>query len=103
MGRIADMKTVNKLCMYQFGLLIMSISTTLVPIGRGYPALVGYAVVFGLSESCFVVLIPLLTKEIVGIKRLSSALGSLFMIMAIPTMLGPPVAGNTFDFFNLIT
>ncbi len=72
----------------------MSISTTLVPVGRGYPELVVYALVFGLAEACFVVLIPLVTKKIVGVQRLSPALGSLFMIMAIPTMLGPPVAGK---------
>ena len=76
----------------------MSISTTLLPVGRGYPQLVAYALIFGLAEACFVVLIPLVTKHIVGVQKLSPALGSLFMIMAIPTMLGPPVAGKLFAF-----
>ena len=93
-GKIADLKQVNIFYMYQTGLLTMSISTTLLPIGHGYPALVLYALVFGLGEACFVVLIPLITKEVVGIRRLSPALGSLFMIMAIPTMLGSPIAGK---------
>ena len=93
-GKIADLKQVNIFYMYQTGLLIMSLSTTLLPVGNGYTELVIYALVFGLGEACFVVLIPLVTKEVVGIKRLSPALGSLFMIMAVPTMLGPPVAGK---------
>ena len=93
-GKIADLQRVNILYMYQAGLLTMSISTTLLPMGKGYPALVAYALIFGLAEACFVVLIPLVTKEIVGIGRLSPALGSLFMIMSIPTMVGPPVAGE---------
>ena len=102
-GKIADMRQVNIFYMYQAGLLTMSLSTTLLPVGRGYPELVLYALVFGLGEACFVVLIPLVTKEIVGIRRLSPALGSLFMIMSIPTMLGPPVAGeNTIKFHSLI-
>ena len=88
--------------MYQVGLLTMSISTTLLPVGKGYPELVLYALVFGLGEACFVVLIPLVTKEVVGIRRLSPALGSLFMIMAIPTMLGPPVAGEFNQIFIFI-
>eukprot|EP00794_Sanderia_malayensis_P011335 gene11335-12521_t len=96
-GKIADMKQVNVLYMEKIGLLTMSISTTLLPMGRGYTALVVYALVFGLAEAIFVVLIPLVTKEIVGISRLSPALGSLFMIMAIPTMLGPPVSGWIYD------
>lgn len=93
-GKIADLKQVNIFYMYQTGLLTMSISTTLLPIANGYPELVLYALVFGLGEACFVVLIPLITKEVVGIKRLSPALGSVFMIMAIPTMLGSPLAGK---------
>ena len=93
-GKIADLKQVNIFYMYQIGLLIMSISTTLVPLGKGYPELVLYALVFGLGEAIFVVLIPLVTKEVVGIKRLSLALGSLFMIMGITTMIGTPFAGK---------
>ena len=93
-GKIADLKQVNIFYMYQTGLLTMSISTTLLPIAKGYPELVLYALVFGLGEACFVVLIPLITKEVVGIRRLSPALGSVFMIMAIPTMLGSPLAGK---------
>jgi len=97
-GKIADLKQVNIFYMYQIGLLIMSISTTLVPLGKGYPELVLYALVFGLGEAIFVVLIPLVTKEVVGIKRLSLALGSLFMIMGITTMIGPPIAGWIYQY-----
>ena len=98
-GKIVDLKQVNIFYMYQIGLLIMSISTTLLPLCKNFPDLVLYALVFGLGEAIFVVLIPLVTKEIVGITRTSLALGSLFMITGITTMIGPPIAGKWFWFF----
>ena len=80
--------------MYQIGLLTMAIATTLVPVSNSYPGLVVYAIVFGVGESCFMVLIPLITKDIVGTRRLPLALGCVFMIMAVPTILGAPIAGK---------
>ena len=82
--------------MYQCALLIMTVATTLVPLARNYTGFVIYAIVFGVSESCFLVMIPLITKEIIGIKRLPLALGVTFMSMGFTTVLGAPIAGNCF-------
>ena len=84
----------DKLLLYQTGLLVMGVATTLIPVTNTFIGLVIYAVVFGMSESCFVVMIPLITKEIVGVKRLPLALGCAFMLMGVPTVLGAPIAGN---------
>ena len=93
-GKIAGLKRVNKLKMYQFTLLLMGVSTTLVPVTSSFIGLMFYVVVFGIGESCFVIMIPLITKEIVGVRRLPLALGCVFMIMAIPTIMGAPIAGD---------
>lgn len=92
----------KKLVFYQMGLLTMSVATTLIPVAHSYFGLVIYAVVFGLSESCFIVMIPLITKEIVGVKRLPLSLGCVFMLMGVSTVLGAPIAGKFFIeyFFN---
>ena len=93
-GSIAGLSYVNQLVMYQLGLLCMGMANTLLPVSNHYISLIVYAVIFGMSESCFIVMIPLITKDIVGTKRLPRAIGCLFMLMSLPTMLGPPVAGE---------
>lgn len=59
-----------------------------------YAGFVVYSVVFGLFEGCYVVLIPVITRDIVGPSKMSYALGSMFTFMAFPMMLGPPIAGK---------
>lgn len=93
-GRLAGLKRVNTLKLYQFGLLIMGVATTMIPVSHSYIGLVVYAVAFGISESCFIVMIPLITKDIVGVQRLPLALGCVFMLMGVPTVLGAPIAGK---------
>ena len=95
-GKVAGLRQVNKLRMYQTALLIMTVATTLIPLAETYVGFVVYAVVFGVSESCFLVMIPLITKEIIGIRRLPLALGITFMSMGFTTVLGAPIAGEKF-------
>ena len=92
-GKIAGVKRINTLKLYQFALMVMGVATTLIPVQKSYFGLVIYAIVFGISESCFIVMIPLITKEIVGVQRLPLALGCVFMLMGIPTIVGAPIAG----------
>lgn len=98
-GKVAGLKNVDTFKLYQMGLLTMGVATTLIPVSHSYVGLVIYAVVFGISESCFIVMIPILTKEIVGVRRLPLALGCVFMIMGVPTVVGAPIAGKYFELF----
>lgn len=103
-GKIAGMvQGMKKLVLYQMGLLTIGVGTTLIPVTHSYIGLVICAVVFGLSESCFI-MIPLVTKDIVGIKRLPLALRCVFMLMRMPTVLSSPISGKLFVkyFFSLI-
>lgn len=93
-GKLAGTKRVEILKLYQMALLVMGVATTLIPVQRSYIGLMAYAVVFGMSESCFIVMIPLITKDIVGVQRLPLAIGCVFMLMGIPTVIGAPIAGK---------
>lgn len=73
---------------------MMATCSFFVTLVKDYAGFVGYAVVFGLFEGCYVVLIPVITREIVGTQKMSYALGSMFTFMAFPMMLGPPIAGK---------
>lgn len=78
----------------------MGVATTLIPVQQSYFGLIIYAVIFGMSESCFIVMIPLITKDIVGVQRLPLAIGCVFMLMGIPTVVGAPIAGEHFFLLN---
>ena len=39
------------------------------------------------------VLIPVLVNDIVGPSKMSYGLGGMFTVMALPMMIGPPIAG----------
>ncbi|XP_047130502.1 monocarboxylate transporter 14 isoform X1 [Hydra vulgaris] len=99
-GKLAGLKCVSKMQIYQFGLLTMGIGTTLIPISHSFYGLMVYCVVYGFGESVFIVMIPLITKDIVGVKKLPLALGCVFMIMGVPTTVGAPIAGWIYDYFN---
>lgn len=71
----------------------MALCSIFVTVVKDYAGLVVYAVIFGVFEGCYVVLIPVITSDIVGTEKLSYALGSIFTFMAFPMMLGPPIAG----------
>ena len=102
-GKLAGTKRVEILKLYQMALLVMGVATTLIPVQRSYIGLMAYAVVFGMSESCFIVMIPLITKDIVGVQRLPLAIGCVFMLMGIPTVIGAPIAGKNNVLYLLVT
>lgn len=80
--------------MYQMGLSIIGLCSFFVTMATGYGGLVAYAVIFGFFEACYILLIPLVTSDIVGLRKMSYALGSAFTVMAFPMFLGPPIAGS---------
>lgn len=96
-GKLAGIKQIEILKLYQMALLVMGVATTLIPVQRSYAGLMVYAVIFGMSESCFIVMIPLITKDIVGVQRLPLAIGCVFMLMSVPTVVGAPIAGKNAD------
>lgn len=76
---------------------MMAVTTTLCPLATDYAGLILYAVGFGMFDGCFVMLIAVTTTDVVGPNKMAHALGSLYGVIAIPMIFGPPLAG-TIDF-----
>ena len=72
---------------------MMSVTCTLCPLARDYTGLIIYAVSFGAFDGCFVLLIAITTSDVVGPGKLPPALGSLYGVISIPMICGPPLAG----------
>ena len=95
-GKICELQCVNKLYVYQMSVFIIGVSTVICPITEGYAGLVTYSVVFGFFDGCFVGQVAVITGSIAGKSRLSQAVGNMFGVVAIPMILGPPVAGRSY-------
>ena len=92
-GHISDLQWVNRLYLYQTALLVMAVTTTLCPLATTYYGLVVYTLLFGIFDGAFVSLIAVLTGDVVGHHRLSSALGFLYLVFSVPIMTGSLIAG----------
>ncbi|XP_034535110.1 monocarboxylate transporter 12-B-like, partial [Notolabrus celidotus] len=67
------------------------------PLLRSFTLLVPFAVLYGYFDGAYVALIPVVTSDLVGAPYLSSALGVVYFLHAIPYLLSPPVGGWLVD------
>lgn len=96
-GKFSDHPKVNRLFMTQMAIMGFGVTTTLCPLARSYTSLVIVVVAMGLFDGLYVVLIAVLNTDIVGVHKLSAALGSLYGVISFTLMLGPPCAGITYS------
>ena len=96
-GKFSDHPKVNRLFMTQMAIMGFGVTTTLSPLARSYASLVIVVVALGLFDGLYVVLIAVLNTDIVGVHKLSAALGSLYGVISFTLMLGPPCAGTTYS------
>lgn len=64
------------------------------PLLRSFPLLVPFAVLYGYFDGAYVALIPVVTSDVVGTTCLSSALGVVYFLHAIPYLVSPPIGGE---------
>lgn len=93
-GKLADHPRVNNLLMFQVCIGIMALVTVFCPfVSSEYAGLVAYMIIFGVCEGCIVGTVPTVVADIVGRRRISSAVGLLFFSFAGPLAAGPAFAG----------
>ncbi|KAL0984136.1 hypothetical protein UPYG_G00137580 [Umbra pygmaea] len=68
-----------------------------IPLLRTFALLVPFSVLYGYFDGAYVALIPVVTSDIVGTTNLSSALGIVYFLHAIPYLLSPPIGGWLVD------
>jgi MFS family permease len=66
-------------------------------VAGGYPALVLFALWFGLSYGGIVTLLPAICMDLFGPRAVSGTIGTLYTGAAVGNLLGPVVAGAVFD------
>ncbi|KAM3862837.1 monocarboxylate transporter 12-B-like [Diretmus argenteus] len=68
-----------------------------IPVLRSFSLLVLFSVLYGYFDGAYVALIPVVTSDVVGSTYLTSALGVVFFLHAIPYLISPPIGGWLVD------
>ncbi|KAM3860040.1 monocarboxylate transporter 12-B-like [Diretmus argenteus] len=82
---------------YTFSVGMEGLCCLFIPLLRSFPLLVPFAVLYGYFDGAYVALIPVVTSDVVGAPYLSSALGVVYFLHAIPYLVSPPIGGWLVD------
>ncbi|KAM9837792.1 monocarboxylate transporter 6 [Aulostomus maculatus] len=83
--------------MFASALLVNGLSNSICCIGPGFPVLLSYVVIYGLSMSVVGSLMFTVLMDIVEMSRFPSALGLLAIMESVTLLIGPPLAGVLVD------
>ncbi|XP_037535998.1 monocarboxylate transporter 12-B-like [Nematolebias whitei] len=87
----------HRLTCYTFSVAMEGLCCLFTPLLTSFPLLVPFAVLYGYFDGAYVALIPVVMSDVVGVGCLSSALGVVFFLHAIPYLVSPPIGGWLVD------
>uniref|UniRef100_A0A3B4C0Z6 Major facilitator superfamily (MFS) profile domain-containing protein n=1 Tax=Pygocentrus nattereri TaxID=42514 RepID=A0A3B4C0Z6_PYGNA len=98
-GWISDRKCLRtyRIVSYLLAIVLEGLACLFVPLLRNFSLLVAFALFYGYFDGAYVALLPVVTSDTVGPTYLSSALGVVFFLHAIPYLISPPIAGWLVD------
>lgn len=65
-----------------------------VPFLHSFSLLVPFCTLYGYFDGAYVALIPVVTSDTVGSDYLTSALGVVYFLHAVPYLVSPPIGGK---------
>ncbi|XP_031696407.1 monocarboxylate transporter 12-B-like, partial [Anarrhichthys ocellatus] len=86
-----------RLASYVLAVAMEGLCCLFTPLLRSFSLLVPFAVLYGYFDGAYVALIPVVTADVVGSPYLSSALGVVYFLHAIPYLISPPIGGWLVD------
>ncbi|CAM4708979.1 hypothetical protein PO909_012923 [Leuciscus waleckii] len=98
-GWLTDMRCLKKyrnIC-YMFAVGMEGLCCLFIPLLRTFVLLVPFSVLYGYFDGAYVALIPVVTSDVVGTTYLSSALGVVYFLHALPYLVSPPIGGWLVD------
>ncbi|XP_019902668.2 monocarboxylate transporter 12-B [Esox lucius] len=82
---------------FMFAVGMEGLSCLLIPMLHSFALLVPFSMLYGYFDGAYSALIPVVTSDLVGSSYLSSALGVVNFLHAIPYLVSPPVGGWLVD------
>lgn len=96
-GAISDMPKVNRIYLQQLALTCIGVSTIILPLTESYYLLLGFILVMGIFDGCFISLLGPISYEICGPNGATQAIGFILGLSSVPLTIGPYVAGIIID------
>ncbi|KAK9882548.1 hypothetical protein WA026_021895 [Henosepilachna vigintioctopunctata] len=100
LGYLSDKTWVNRLHVYNWSLTICGISTMLSAFCTDFYSLAIYASVFGCTIGVYVGLTSVILVDLLGLDKLTNAFGLLLLFQGIASLVGPPLGGALYDWWN---
>ncbi|XP_057704029.1 monocarboxylate transporter 12-B-like isoform X2 [Corythoichthys intestinalis] len=82
---------------YMLAIGVEGLSCLFVPLSHSFAPLAAFTVVYGYFDGAYVALIPVVTSDAVGSSYLTSALGVVYFLHAVPYLISPPIGGWLVD------
>lgn len=79
---------------YMLALGLEGLCCLVAPLLHSFPLLLTFSIFYGVFDGAYVALIPVVTSEVVDSANLTSALGVVYFLHAVPYLLSPPVGGK---------
>ncbi|KAK5623343.1 hypothetical protein CRENBAI_015622 [Crenichthys baileyi] len=94
-GWITDRKCLKRYRMlsYMVAISMEGLCCMFLPFLRSFSLLVTFSILYGYFDGAYVALIPVVTSDTVGSTHLTSALGVVYFLHAIPYLVSPPIGG----------
>ncbi|XP_029691695.1 monocarboxylate transporter 12-B isoform X2 [Takifugu rubripes] len=98
-GWIMDRKYLrrHRLLCYMLALGMEGLCCMFVPLLHSFPLLLTFSIFYGVFDGAYVALIPVVTSDVVDATNLTSALGVVYFLHAIPYLVSPPIGGWLVD------
>lgn len=95
------LKKYRNIC-YTFAVGMEGLCCLFIPLLRTFVWLVPFSVLYGYFDGAYVALIPVVTSDVVGRQYLSSALGVVYFLHAVPYLVSPPIGGKSLKLFYIL-
>lgn len=94
-GHLADMRKVKRLQILIVAVLAFAICNFAVTAATDFTGLLTYALFYGFFDGLFVVVLPILIRDLVGRELMANAIGNFYGLVSVPLTLGPPISGKS--------
>lgn len=79
---------------YMLALGMEGLCCLFAPLLRSFPLLLTFSIFYGIFDGAYVALIPVVTSDVVDSADLTSALGVVYFLHAVPYLVSPPIGGK---------
>lgn len=79
---------------YMLALGMEGLCCMFVPLLHSFSLLLAFSIFYGVFDGAYVALIPVVTSDFVDSTNLTSALGVVYFLHAIPYLVSPPIGGK---------